>query len=83
MPGTPFIALSSGVATALDKTSALAPVYFAVTVTEGGTISGNWVMGKVNKAKIPNNVMKTEITVDNMGLLINISNMFGCRYHEK
>src|SRR5690348_3878780 len=41
MPGTPLIALSNGVVTALVHTSAFAPVYFAVTTTEGGTISGN------------------------------------------
>ena len=41
IPDTPLIALSSGVVTAFTQTSALAPVYLAVTETEGGTISGN------------------------------------------
>ena len=41
MPGTPLMALSNGVTTALMHDSALAPVYLVVTVTSGGAISGN------------------------------------------
>src|SRR5690606_2725486 len=73
MPGTPLIALSSGVATASAHTWALAPVYLAVTVTEGGTISGNCVMGKVNSASTPSKEMINEITSDNTGRLIKVS----------
>ncbi|MNL71979.1 hypothetical protein D3C87_1972160 [compost metagenome] len=75
MPGTPLIALSNGVATAFAHTSALAPVYFAVTVTDGGTISGNCVTGNVNNASKPRRVINNEITSDNTGRLINISNI--------
>jgi len=53
----------------------LAPVYFAVTVTDGGTISGNWVTGKEKSANTPSNVIMMDITKDNMGLLIKTSNI--------
>ena len=69
------MALSKGVATALAQTSAFAPVYFAVTVTEGGTISGNWVMGNVNKDNTPNRVIIIEMTSDKTGLFIKVSSM--------
>jgi hypothetical protein len=48
----------------------------AVTVTDGGTISGNWVTGKVKRASTPRRVIMSEMTSDNTGLLINLSNMF-------
>jgi hypothetical protein len=67
MPGTPLTARSIGVATAFAQTSALAPVYLAVIVTEGGTISGNWVMGKVFNARIPSSEIIKEITRDKTG----------------
>jgi hypothetical protein len=51
-------------------------VYLAVTVTEGGTISGNCVMGRVNKANTPNKVMIIEMTKERTGLLIKLANMF-------
>jgi hypothetical protein len=60
----------------LAETSALAPVYFAVTVTEGGTISGNWVMGNFNKAKTPIKTMIIDITSESTFRLINISTIF-------
>src|SRR5690606_34650429 len=69
------MARCKGVATALANTSAFAPVYFAVTVTEGGTISGNCVIGSVFNDISPSRVMNTEITVERIGLLINSSNM--------
>jgi hypothetical protein len=75
IPGTPLIARSKGVATAFAQTSALAPVYLAVTVTDGGTISGNCVMGNVNKANTPNKVMMMEMTKERTGLLIKLANM--------
>jgi hypothetical protein len=76
MPGTPLMALSSGVVTALVQTSALAPVYFAVTITLGGTISGNCVTGKVNNASTPNKVIKIEITKERIGRRIKVSTIF-------
>jgi hypothetical protein len=75
MPGTPLMALSKGVATALAHTSAFAPVYFAVTVTDGGTISGNCVIGKVNKESTPNKVMIIDITKESTGRFIKVSSM--------
>jgi hypothetical protein len=70
------MALSSGVATASAHTCALAPVYFAVTVTDGGTISGNCVTGSVKSARTPRSVMIIEITRESIGLLIKVSIMF-------
>jgi hypothetical protein len=75
MPGTPFIARSKGVATASANTSALAPVYLEVTVTDGGTMSGNCVIGSVLRDIRPRSVMNTEITVERIGLFINSSNI--------
>jgi hypothetical protein len=46
-------------------------VYFAVTVTDGGAISGNWVTGKPINAKIPNKVINMDMTNDNIGRFIN------------
>ena len=69
------MALSSGVATVLDMTSALAPVYLAVTVTDGGTMSGNCVIGSEFSAISPRHVMSTEIAADSIGRLMNILNM--------
>ena len=45
MPGTPLIALSKGITTALIINSALAPGYSAVIFTLGGEITGNCVTG--------------------------------------
>lgn len=75
MPGTPFMALSSGVATVLDITSALAPVYLAVTVTDGGTMSGNWVIGSDFIASNPRHVIIMDMTADRIGLLMNFLNI--------
>ena len=75
MPGTPFIPRSNVVATAFAATSALAPVYFAVTVTVGGAISGNWVTGRVINANTPNKVIIKDITKDSTGRLINVLNI--------
>jgi hypothetical protein len=75
MPGTPFIALSIGVATVLAHTSAFAPVYLAVTTTDGGTISGNCVTGSPIQARTPTSVMSKDITNESIGLFIKISNM--------
>lgn len=45
MPGTPLIDLSSGTMAAFVRVSALAPMYSTVTLTSGGAMLGNWVMG--------------------------------------
>ena len=73
IPGTPLMALSKGVTTAFTHVSALAPVYFVVTVTSGGAILGNCVIGNWVKAIIPSNRMKTEITIDKTGLSVNFN----------
>ncbi len=70
------MARSKGVTTALAHTSALAPVYFVVTVTAGGAISGNYVTGSCVIAKSPNNRIIREITIDSTGLLMNVVNIF-------
>jgi hypothetical protein len=69
------MALSNGVVTALVHTSAFAPVYLAVTITLGGTISGNCVTGKVNNANTPSKVMMMDITNDKIGLRIKVCTM--------
>jgi hypothetical protein len=71
MPGTPFMALSSGITTAFEQTSALAPVYLVVTATAGGAISGYCVMGRPNIAKSPSNTINIDMTNERIGLLIN------------
>ncbi|GAB3259505.1 hypothetical protein GCM10027347_23190 [Larkinella harenae] len=73
--GTPLIARSMGIATALVLTWALAPVYMAVTVTEGGTMSGNWVTGKLTRANKPSNVINTEITAESKGRFMKVLNI--------
>ncbi len=73
IPGTPLMALSKGVTTAFTHVSALAPVYFVVTVTSGGAILGNCVMGNCVKAIIPSNKIKIEITIDKTGLCVNFN----------
>jgi hypothetical protein len=65
------MALSNGVTTAFTQVSALAPVYFVVTVTSGGAILGNCVIGNCVNAITPKSKMKTDITMDKTGLLVN------------
>src|SRR5690606_23791718 len=48
----------------------------AVTVTDGGTISGNWVTGRPKSASRPSSVMIKEMTSDSTGRFINVSNMY-------
>ena len=43
--------------------------------TEGGTISGNWVIGKEVIASKPRKTITTEMTPDRIGRLMNISNI--------
>jgi hypothetical protein len=74
------MARSSGVATALAHTSALAPVYLAVTATDGGTMSGNWVTGNVTNAKTPSKVIIREITNDSIGRRIYVSTIIFTKF---
>ena len=74
MPSTPFIASSSGITTLLSTVWALAPVYVAETETVGGAMSGYCVIGSETKPITPKITMIIEITVDNTGRLINLSN---------
>src|SRR5687768_537235 len=62
IPGTPLIAFSSGVATVFEQTSALAPRYLALTETDGGMMSGYWLMGSEKKDKAPSKTINKDIT---------------------
>jgi hypothetical protein len=66
-----LIARSNCVTTAFTQVSALAPVYFVVTVTSGGAISGNCVIGNCVRPIIPTSEIKIAITIDSMGLFMN------------
>jgi hypothetical protein len=66
------MASSSGVATALATTSAVAPGYDAVTCTVGGAMSGNNVIGKENNDINPSKRSMIDTTVDKTGLSINL-----------
>ena len=68
IPGTPFTALSSVTTTAFTQASALAPVYFVVTVTSGGAMSGNWVIGNCVSDTTPKSTIMSEITIESTGL---------------
>jgi hypothetical protein len=70
------MALSNGVTTALTQVSALAPVYFVVTVTSGGAILGNCVIGNCVKAITPSSNMNMDITMDKTGLFVNFNDIF-------
>ena len=79
MPGTPLMARSRGVTTALMDVSALAPVYSVVTFTSGGAIEGNWVMGNCPIANTPSKVMMSDMTMDRTGLFMKLANMLSER----
>ncbi|MNE70123.1 hypothetical protein D3C80_1658940 [compost metagenome] len=64
------MALSSGVTTAFEQTSAFAPVYRVVTETAGGAISGYCVTGSEVIANNPSSTMKIEMTSESTGLSI-------------
>ena len=68
IPGTPLIALSKGTIAALVTVSALAPVNSTVTLTSGGAILGNKVIGNWVRANTPKSVINTDITIDRTGL---------------
>src|SRR6185369_16781774 len=75
IPGTPLMALSIGITTALIINSPFAPGYSATIFTLGGEIEGYWVTGNLAKAITPNKVMISEITIDRTGLCINLLNI--------
>jgi hypothetical protein len=75
IPGTPLIAFSNGVATVFAQTSALAPRYLALTETEGGMMSGYWLMGSEKKDNPPKSRNNREITIDSTGRLIKMLNI--------
>src|ERR1044071_2510634 len=75
MPGTPLIALSIGITTALIINSPLAPGYSATIFTLGGEIDGNCVTGNLTNAITPNKVMISDITMESTGLCMNFLNI--------
>src|SRR5690349_2329613 len=75
IPGTPLIALSSGMITDLVINSPFAPGYSAVMFTLGGEMEGNWVTGNLVMASTPRKTMIKEITIDRTGLCINLLNI--------
>ena len=62
------MALSNGTMAALVTVSAFAPVNSTVTLTSGGAILGNKVIGNWVKANAPKSVINTDITIDRTGL---------------
>ena len=64
------MAFSIGGATERAMVSALAPGYTAVTITVGGAISGNFVMGRFSIPTIPSITISMDITVASTGLFI-------------
>src|ERR1700730_9508604 len=67
MLSTPFICCSSGAATACSIVRASAPLYVAVTVICGGTISGNWAIGSARMATRPPNTVMIAMTMATVG----------------
>src|ERR1700676_1616525 len=67
MLSTPFICCSSGAATACSIVRASAPLYVAVTVICGGTMSGNWAIGSARMATRPASTVMTAMTIATMG----------------
>src|SRR6266404_9929716 len=71
MWSTPLIWLSIGVATDCSRVVASAPGYVAWTRISGGTMSGNWAVGRLNIATPPTMTIKIEITIETIGRSIN------------
>ncbi len=83
MLSTPDICCSMGVATDCSTVMASAPVYVAVMVTSGGTISGNCATGSETRAMRPQITMTMAITIATMGRLMKNLDMRGNRHHAK
>jgi hypothetical protein len=75
IPGTPFIALSSGITTDFMSNSLLAPGNSAVIFTFGGEMEGNCVTGNETKDNTPKKTIINDITIDRTGLRINLLNI--------
>lgn len=71
MPGTPLMARSSGTMAALVTVSELAPVYSTETLTSGGAMLGNKVIGRRPSAITPSKVRTIEMTADRTGRRMN------------
>src|SRR5699024_10961644 len=67
MSSTPLMACSSGAATAVATSSALAPGYTALTRTFGGVTVGNCCTGRPNMAITPARTMTIAITAAKIG----------------
>ena len=80
MPSAPFTCSSIGSVTVRSTTSALAPVKFAETYTEGGAIGGNCEMGSSGAEITPATVMRIAITLAKIGRSMkNSTNAGACR----
>src|SRR5262245_3892083 len=66
---TPFTFCSIGVATEASTSVALAPTNVVVTCTIGGTISGDWAIGRPDIATTPSITLMMEITIATIGRL--------------
>src|SRR6266850_34560 len=67
MLSTPFSCCSSGAATACSIVRASAPLYVAVTVICGGTMSGNWAIGSACMATRPPSTVMMAMTMATTG----------------
>src|SRR5580704_13403097 len=70
MLSTPLICCSSGVATACSRVCASAPTYVARIWISGGTMFGNWEMGKRAIDTVPTITVSIAITMATIGRLI-------------
>src|SRR5687768_13377452 len=66
---TPLAFCSMGVATDCSRVMASAPVYVVVTLTSGGTMSGNWATGRALMATRPAITMRIDRTMATTGRL--------------
>src|SRR5215472_3071004 len=78
MPSAPLMACSSGVVTAVSTSTALAPVYTAVTEMLGGASGGNCATGIVGMATRPKRMMTSEQTDAMIGRLMNVFTNIRC-----
>src|SRR3954452_24880581 len=70
MKSTPLICSSMGVATDSSSVCALAPTYVAWIRISGGTMLGNWAIGRMNIETAPTSTMMMAITMATMGRLM-------------
>src|SRR2546421_4417273 len=67
MCSTPLTSCSIGAATVSASTCGFAPGYRAVTITVGGTMSGNWATGSWTIARAPTRTMTMDKTAAKIG----------------